>query len=94
MRWRRPSRGQPTLAQAAGRQATDCRRQAAAAGEKRATPESRSEAELALSSDPVFDEDTFSRIKDALLIYSDIQVRGGWPMLPRRRQARARRERS
>jgi murein L,D-transpeptidase YcbB/YkuD len=47
-----------------------------------ATPESRSEAELALSSDPVFDENTFARIKDALLFYSDIQVRGGWPMLP------------
>jgi len=47
-----------------------------------ATPESRSAAELALSSEPVFDEDTFARIKDALLFYSDIQVRGGWPMLP------------
>ena len=47
-----------------------------------ATPESRSAAELALSADPVFDEDTFARIKDALLFYSDIQVRGGWPMLP------------
>jgi murein L,D-transpeptidase YcbB/YkuD len=47
-----------------------------------ATPETRSAAELALSADPVFDEDTFKRIKDALLFYSDIQVRGGWPMLP------------
>jgi L,D-transpeptidase YcbB len=47
-----------------------------------ATPESRSAAALALSSDPVFDEDTFARIKDALLVYSDIQVRGGWPTLP------------
>ena len=47
-----------------------------------ATPESRSAAELALSSEPVFDEDTFKRIKDALLIYSDIQVRGGWPTIP------------
>ena len=46
------------------------------------TPESRSAAELALSSEPVFDEDTFKRIKDALLFYSDIQVRGGWPMIP------------
>jgi L,D-transpeptidase YcbB len=46
------------------------------------TPESRSAAQLALSSDPVFDEDTFKRIKDALLFYSDIQVRGGWPTLP------------
>jgi L,D-transpeptidase YcbB len=47
-----------------------------------ATPESRSAAALALSSDPVLDEDTFARIKDALLVYSDIQVRGGWPMMP------------
>jgi L,D-transpeptidase YcbB len=47
-----------------------------------ATPESRSAAELALSSDPVFDEGTFERIKATLLSYSDIQVRGGWPKLP------------
>jgi L,D-transpeptidase YcbB len=44
-----------------------------------ATPESRSAAALALSSDPVFDEGTFERIKETLLSYSDIQVRGGWP---------------
>jgi murein L,D-transpeptidase YcbB/YkuD len=46
------------------------------------TPEMRSAAELALSSDPVFDDGTYQRIKEALLSYSDIQVRGGWPMLP------------
>jgi murein L,D-transpeptidase YcbB/YkuD len=46
------------------------------------TPESRSAALLAVSSEPVFDEDTFARIKAALLSYSDIQVRGGWPSLP------------
>jgi murein L,D-transpeptidase YcbB/YkuD len=46
------------------------------------TPEMRSAAELALSSDPVFDDGTFLRIKEALLSYSDIQVRGGWPALP------------
>src|SRR6202047_273695 len=46
------------------------------------TPESRSAAALALSSDPVFDEGTYQRIKETLLFYSDIQVRGGWPMLP------------
>ncbi len=34
------------------------------------------------------------RIKEALLSYSDIQVRGGWPALPRRRQACAGSERS
>ena len=46
------------------------------------TPELRSAAELALSSDPVFDDGTYLRIKEALLSYSDIQVRGGWPALP------------
>src|SRR5271155_3570299 len=46
------------------------------------TPESRSAAELALSADPVFDEGTYQRIKQALLSYSAIQVRGGWPALP------------
>ena len=45
-------------------------------------PEMRSAAALALSSDPVFDEGTYLRIKETLLSYSDIQVRGGWPMLP------------
>src|SRR6516162_180036 len=46
------------------------------------TPESRSAAALALSSDPVFDDGTFLRIKQTLLSYSDIEVRGGWPMVP------------
>jgi murein L,D-transpeptidase YcbB/YkuD len=46
------------------------------------TPEQRSAEELALSSDPVFDDGTFLRIKQTLLSYSDIQVRGGWPALP------------
>jgi murein L,D-transpeptidase YcbB/YkuD len=46
------------------------------------TPEQRSAAELALSSEPVFDDGTFLRIKETLLSYSDIQVRGGWPVLP------------
>ena len=43
------------------------------------TPELRSAAELALSSEPVFDNGTYLRIKQTLLSYSDIQVRGGWP---------------
>jgi murein L,D-transpeptidase YcbB/YkuD len=50
--------------------------------EPASTPESRSAALLALSSEPVFDEGTFQRIKEALLSYSDIQVRGGWPSIP------------
>jgi murein L,D-transpeptidase YcbB/YkuD len=46
------------------------------------TPESRSAAALALSAEPVFDDGTYQRIKEALLSYSAIQVRGGWPALP------------
>jgi murein L,D-transpeptidase YcbB/YkuD len=46
------------------------------------TPEGRSAAALALSAEPVFDEGTYQRIKEALLSYSAIQVRGGWPSLP------------
>jgi murein L,D-transpeptidase YcbB/YkuD len=46
------------------------------------TPESRSAEELALSTDPVFDDGTYQRIKEVLLSYADIQVRGGWPPLP------------
>jgi murein L,D-transpeptidase YcbB/YkuD len=51
-------------------------------GKLASTPEIRSAAELTLSSDPVFDDGTYLRIKEALLSYSDIQVRGGWPTLP------------
>src|SRR6516165_3759424 len=46
------------------------------------TPESRSAAALALSSEPVFDDGTYLRIKQTLLSYSDIEVRGGWPIVP------------
>jgi len=46
------------------------------------TPEQRSAAALALSADPVFDEGTYQRIKETLLSYSALQVRGGWPTLP------------
>ena len=81
-RWRRASPAS-RRGEAAGRQAADAADKPPQPRDKPgSTPESRSAAELALSSDPVFDEDTFQRIKDALLFYSDIQVRGGWPMLP------------
>jgi L,D-transpeptidase YcbB len=53
-----------------------------AAAKPASTPESRSAAALALSAEPVFDEGTYQRIKEALLSYSAIQVRGGWPSLP------------
>src|SRR6202045_3185094 len=45
-------------------------------------PESRSAAALALSHEPTFDEGTAQRIKEAALSYSDMAVRGGWPMIP------------
>ena len=45
-------------------------------------PKSRSAAALALSADPVFDEGTYQRIKETLLGYAAIQVRGGWPAIP------------
>jgi murein L,D-transpeptidase YcbB/YkuD len=46
------------------------------------TPESRSAAALALSHEPTFDESSAQRIRDAALSYSDIAVRGGWPLIP------------
>jgi L,D-transpeptidase YcbB len=46
------------------------------------TPESRSAAALALSHEPTFDEGTAQRIQEAALSYSDLAVRGGWPMIP------------
>jgi murein L,D-transpeptidase YcbB/YkuD len=46
------------------------------------TPESRSAQALALSHEPTFDEGTARRIKEAALSYSDLAVRGGWPMIP------------
>jgi murein L,D-transpeptidase YcbB/YkuD len=46
------------------------------------TPESRTAAELALGTDPAFDDGTYMRIKQTLLSYAAIQVRGGWPVLP------------
>ena len=55
---------------------------AKAAGKAPSTPESRSAAALALSAEPVFDEGTYQRIKETLLSYATIQVRGGWPVLP------------
>ena len=46
------------------------------------TAEARSAAALAISAYPTFDAGTYKRIKEALLSYSAIQVRGGWPALP------------
>jgi murein L,D-transpeptidase YcbB/YkuD len=46
------------------------------------TAESRSAAALAQSHEPVYDEGTYERLKEASLSYASIQVRGGWPALP------------
>src|SRR5712672_3382716 len=45
------------------------------------TPESRSAVALALSHEPTFDEGTAQRIREAALSYSDLAVRGGWPVI-------------
>jgi murein L,D-transpeptidase YcbB/YkuD len=55
---------------------------APAATAAKPTPASRSAAELARSADPTFDEGTYQRIKETLLSYSVLQVRGGWPTIP------------
>ncbi|MDA9434112.1 L,D-transpeptidase family protein [Bradyrhizobium sp. CCBAU 51627] len=53
-----------------------------AAATPASTAESRSAAALALTHEPTYDEGTAQRIKDAALSYSDLAVRGGWPMIP------------
>src|SRR6201991_4742692 len=54
----------------------------AAPAKPASTPESRSAAALALSHEPTYDEGTAKRIKEAALSYSDLAVRGGWPVIP------------
>ena len=54
----------------------------AAPAKPTSTPESRSAAALALSHEPTYDEGTAKRIKEAALSYSDLAVRGGWPVIP------------
>jgi murein L,D-transpeptidase YcbB/YkuD len=46
------------------------------------TAESRSVAVLALQHDPTYDEGSAQRIREAALSYSDVAVRGGWPVIP------------
>ena len=78
-----PLNTQPYLAPAASAKSqAKSETKAKPAAKPASTPESRSAAALALSADPVFDEGTYQRIKEALLSYSAIQVRGGWPALP------------
>jgi L,D-transpeptidase YcbB len=54
----------------------------AAAKPAPSTSEQRSAAALALTEEPIYDEGTADRIRQAALSYSDIAVRGGWPMIP------------
>jgi L,D-transpeptidase YcbB len=51
----------------------------------RVTPAGCSEqaARPAALSGPTFDEHSVDRLKQALAAYSEIEARGGWPMLPR-----------
>jgi len=46
-------------------------------------PVKRAVASFWTSSEPTFDEGTYDRINEALLSYSAIEVRGGWPQLPK-----------
>ena len=46
------------------------------------TPEQRSAAALALQHDPTYDESSAQRTREAALSYSDVAVRGGWPVIP------------
>jgi murein L,D-transpeptidase YcbB/YkuD len=79
-----PSQAPAASAKSNSQAKSQTKSQAAAkpAAKPASTPESRSAAALALSAEPVFDEGTYQRIKEALLSYSAIQVRGGWPALP------------
>jgi L,D-transpeptidase YcbB len=75
----------PALAQtmpAPAKPAASAPAKAAAPKVAASTPESRSAEALALSHEPTFDEGTAQRIKEAALSYSDIAVRGGWPVIP------------
>src|SRR5436305_12396377 len=46
-------------------------------------PVKRAVASFWTSSEPTFDEGTYDRINEALLSYSAIEVRGGWPQMPK-----------
>jgi L,D-transpeptidase YcbB len=46
------------------------------------TPDLLSSAVLSNSTEPTFDSGTYARLKEALLSYTGLQVRGGWPILP------------
>jgi murein L,D-transpeptidase YcbB/YkuD len=79
----------PALGQAAGApqvltksQRSELSRAAPADAAAVSTPAPGSAVILATSNEPTFDEGTYGRLKDALLSYSSLEVRGGWPTLP------------
>ena len=49
---------------------------------KAATPEARSAALLATSSEPVFDPGSAARMRDAIKQFKDIAAKGGWQAIP------------
>jgi murein L,D-transpeptidase YcbB/YkuD len=53
----------------------------AAAPAQQAKPAKRAVASFWTSSEPTFDEGTYDRINEAMLSYSAMEVRGGWPTL-------------
>ena len=53
------------------------------AAPKPAAPARRPVASFWTSSEPTFDEGTYDRINAAMLSYAAIEVRGGWPTLPK-----------
>src|SRR3954452_1454295 len=55
----------------------------AAAPMQQPKPIKRAVASFWASSEPAFDEGTYDRINEALLSYSAIEVRGGWPQMPK-----------
>lgn len=68
----------PALAQPA---APGTAAQAAPVPQPQAKPVKRGVASFWTSSEPTFDEGTYDRINAAMLSYSAIEVRGGWPMV-------------
>jgi murein L,D-transpeptidase YcbB/YkuD len=57
--------------------------QNAAPAAKPAAPARRPVASFWTSAEPTFDEGTYDRINAAMLSYAAIEVRGGWPTLPK-----------
>jgi murein L,D-transpeptidase YcbB/YkuD len=50
--------------------------------ESKSTPESRSAAALAQSGEPVFDDGSARRMRDAIALYKQIAAKGGWQPIP------------